>query len=221
MASPSYSVPQCAWGVTSVVSTPWPARLLCPWDSLGKDPGVGCHAFLQGIFTTQESNLHLWCLLHWRAYSLPLAPPGKSAVFWSLLKFTSLDWWCSVTISSSAALLLCRVLLCFAESMLITHRGVWQPCVEHGDMCRFSKSIHSPGFSVSHYGNSQCFKPSTHKNTAAPWRLRLWFVLSSNEIFLMKVCTFFRHCHYTLNRLYCKHNFNMHWETKNFVWLAL
>ena len=33
-----------------------PARLLSPWDSLGKNTGVGCHAFLQGIFPTQRSN---------------------------------------------------------------------------------------------------------------------------------------------------------------------
>ena len=26
------------------------ATLLCPWDSPGKNPGVGCHALLQGIF---------------------------------------------------------------------------------------------------------------------------------------------------------------------------
>ena len=26
-----------------------PARLPCPWDAPGKDPGVGCHALLQGI----------------------------------------------------------------------------------------------------------------------------------------------------------------------------
>ena len=26
-----------------------PNRLLCPWDSLGKDTGVGCHALLPGI----------------------------------------------------------------------------------------------------------------------------------------------------------------------------
>ena len=26
----------------------YPARLLCPWDSPGKNPGVGCHALLQG-----------------------------------------------------------------------------------------------------------------------------------------------------------------------------
>ena len=30
--------------------------LLCPWDSPGKNSGVGCHALLQEIFLTQESN---------------------------------------------------------------------------------------------------------------------------------------------------------------------
>jgi len=30
-----------------------PARLLCPWDSLGKSTRVGCHALLQGTFPTQ------------------------------------------------------------------------------------------------------------------------------------------------------------------------
>ena len=33
------------------------ARLLCPWDSPGKNTGVGCHALLQGIFLTQGLNL--------------------------------------------------------------------------------------------------------------------------------------------------------------------
>ena len=27
-------------------------RFLCPWDSPGKNTGVGCHALLQGIFLT-------------------------------------------------------------------------------------------------------------------------------------------------------------------------
>ena len=26
-----------------------PTRLLCPWDFLGKNTGVGCHFLLQGI----------------------------------------------------------------------------------------------------------------------------------------------------------------------------
>ena len=53
-------------------------RLLCPWDSPGKNTGVGCHALLQGIFSTQKSNPHLLCLLHWQAGSLPLMPLGIS-----------------------------------------------------------------------------------------------------------------------------------------------
>ena len=32
----------------------------------------GCHFLLQGIFSTQRSNLHLLCLLHWQVDSLPL-----------------------------------------------------------------------------------------------------------------------------------------------------
>ena len=35
---------------------------------------MGCHALLQGIFPTQGSNSSLFCLLHWQAGSLPLAP---------------------------------------------------------------------------------------------------------------------------------------------------
>ena len=50
-----------------------PARLLSPWDCPGKSTGMGCHALLQAIFPTQESNP---CFLHWRAGSLTLAPPG-------------------------------------------------------------------------------------------------------------------------------------------------
>ena len=54
-----------------------PTRLLCLWDSPGKNTGVGCHALLQGIFPTQGLNPHLLCLLHRQVSSLPLAPPGK------------------------------------------------------------------------------------------------------------------------------------------------
>ena len=31
-------------------------RLLCPWDSPGKNTEVGCHFLLQRIFLTQGSN---------------------------------------------------------------------------------------------------------------------------------------------------------------------
>ena len=51
-------------------------RLLCPWDSPGKNTGVGCHSLHQGIFPTQGSNLSLLCLSDWPADFLPLVPPG-------------------------------------------------------------------------------------------------------------------------------------------------
>ena len=46
-----------------------PTRLLCPWDSLGKNTGVGCHVLLQGMSPAQEST---WGLLHcrWILYQL-------------------------------------------------------------------------------------------------------------------------------------------------------
>ena len=42
----------------------WPARLLCPWDSPGKNTGVSYHVLLQGIFSTQGWKLIILHLLH-------------------------------------------------------------------------------------------------------------------------------------------------------------
>ena len=57
----------CVCSIASVVSDSLRphglARLLCPWDSPGKNTGVGCHALLQEIFLTQGSKP---CLLHCR-----------------------------------------------------------------------------------------------------------------------------------------------------------
>ena len=43
----------------------WPAMLLCPWDSPGKNTGVFCHFFFQGIFPSpwgckESSGLSDW-----------------------------------------------------------------------------------------------------------------------------------------------------------------
>ena len=75
--------PWCWWSSPTVVSDSaqphglQPDRLLCPWDSLGKNTGVGCHFLLQGIFPTQGSNPRLPCLLDWQADSLPLSHLGS------------------------------------------------------------------------------------------------------------------------------------------------
>ena len=53
-----------------------PARLFCPWDSPGKNTGVGCHFLLQGIFPTQGSNPYCISPIL-QADSLPSESPGK------------------------------------------------------------------------------------------------------------------------------------------------
>ena len=45
----------------------------CPWDSPGKDTGVGFHVLLQGIFPTQGSKgsnciSHIYCIGRWVLY---------------------------------------------------------------------------------------------------------------------------------------------------------
>ena len=56
---------QCVGVSCLVMSNPlqphrlYPTRLLCPWDSPGKNTGVGCHFPLQGIFLTQRLNTGL------------------------------------------------------------------------------------------------------------------------------------------------------------------
>ena len=52
----------------------YPARLLCPWDSPGKNIGVGCHFLLQGIFLIQGSNTGL---LHCRQILYHLSRQGS------------------------------------------------------------------------------------------------------------------------------------------------
>ena len=56
------------------LATPWTVtRLLCPWDSPGKNTGVGCHSLLQGLFLTQEM---IPGLLHCRRILYQLSHQG-------------------------------------------------------------------------------------------------------------------------------------------------
>ena len=70
----------------------YPIRLLCPWNSPGKNTGVGCHFLLQGIFRRQGSNHCLLDLLHFQADSLPQEPPGKPITDTAIVKNNSRDF---------------------------------------------------------------------------------------------------------------------------------
>ena len=69
----------CCCCIASVVSDSvrphrrQPTRLLCPWDSPGKDTGVGCHCLLQCMKVKSESEAAQSCptLSHPMDWSLP------------------------------------------------------------------------------------------------------------------------------------------------------
>ena len=50
-------------------------KLLCPWDSLAKNTGMGCHAFLKEIVPTQGVNPNL---LHYKQILYHLSHQGSS-----------------------------------------------------------------------------------------------------------------------------------------------
>ena len=51
--------------VSDSVQPHWqqPSRLLCPWDSPGKNTGVGCHFLLQCLKVKSESEIAQSCLI--------------------------------------------------------------------------------------------------------------------------------------------------------------
>ena len=109
-SSPSRLRQKCAVSVMSDSLQPHglcnpmePARLLCPWDSPGKNTAVYCHFLLQGIFPTQGSNqglLHcrqiLYCLSHWGSPKTELERGNslqkRTAVGYSQLPSQQVGW---------------------------------------------------------------------------------------------------------------------------------
>ena len=63
--------------LTLLAPSPWTVALQIPlpWNSPGKNIGVGCHCLLQGIFLTQGLNLSI---LYGQANSLLLSPQGST-----------------------------------------------------------------------------------------------------------------------------------------------
>ena len=70
---------QCMHACSVVSDSLWshglyPAKLLCPWDSPGKNTGEDCHFLFRRIFLAQVLTLRL---LHWQADSLSLSHLGS------------------------------------------------------------------------------------------------------------------------------------------------
>ena len=78
----------CALITQSCPTVSDPSRLLCPWNSPGKNTRAACHFLLPGIFLTQGSEPSLMSLQHWQVDSLPLSHLGSRLSHqyqWSLI----------------------------------------------------------------------------------------------------------------------------------------
>ena len=64
----------CAGAVLSLAQTP--TRLPCPWDSPGKNTGVGCHFLLQCMKVKSEREVAQSCLT--LSDPMDFSPPGSS-----------------------------------------------------------------------------------------------------------------------------------------------
>ena len=65
-----------------------PTRLLCPWDSPGKNTGVGCHFLLQCMKVESESEVTQSCLT--LRDPMDCSPPGSS--IHGIFRATVLEW---------------------------------------------------------------------------------------------------------------------------------
>ena len=65
-----------------------PTRLPRPWDSPGKNTGVGCHFLLQCIKVESESEVTQLCLT--LSDPMDCSPPGSSihGIFWATIAFS-------------------------------------------------------------------------------------------------------------------------------------
>ena len=81
------------WVASVVSDSAWPhrrqpTRLPCPWDSPGKNTGVGCHFILQCMQVKSESEVAQSCLT--LGDPMDCSPPGSS--IHGIFQARVLDW---------------------------------------------------------------------------------------------------------------------------------
>ena len=89
-----------------------PARLPCPWDSPGKNTGVGCHFLLQCMKVKSESEVAQSCPTH--SDPMDCSPPGSSV---HVIFQARLQEWVAIAFSENSfyvAIILVRIKIIIA-----------------------------------------------------------------------------------------------------------
>src|SRR5574340_345475 len=91
-----------------------PTRLACPWDSPGKNTGVGCHFLLQCMKVKSDSEVTQSCPTLCARMDCGL--PGSS--IHGILQARVLEWG-ATAVSNYIHLLLCRFILLIFERLIL------------------------------------------------------------------------------------------------------
>jgi len=112
----------CCCKVASVVSDSvrphglQPTRLLRPWDSPGKNTGVGCHFLLQCMKVESESEVAQSCLT--LIDPMDCSQPGSS--IHGIFQATVLEWGAiAFSLTAFSLLLFCRGFLCQCSGVIL------------------------------------------------------------------------------------------------------
>ena len=125
-----------------------PTRLPCPWDSPGKNTGLGCHVLLQCMKVKSESEVAQSCLT--LSHPMDCSPPGSSIHGIFPGKSTGVGCQCFLHRLPETRLKQCPVhslLLCCSKRVFaVTSVFSWQKCIS---LCPASFYTPGPNFPVT------------------------------------------------------------------------
>ena len=126
-----------------------PTRLPCPWDSPGKNTGVGCHCLLQCMKVKSESEVAQSC----PTLSDPMdgSPPGSPVhgIFqarvleWGAIVCTNEMLWCLVCAHMLSCVRLCDPMDCSLPGSSV--HGIFQVRILDGLPCPSPGDFPNPG----------------------------------------------------------------------------
>ena len=114
-----------------------PPRLLCPWNSLGNNTGVGSHSLLQWVFPNRGSNPGL---LHCRQIRYHLSPQGSRScallpcitkqlwVVWATALQTGQEGLC---LTQPCCYIALKYTACFSHALLPHNNITASYCLHH------------------------------------------------------------------------------------------
>ena len=97
-----------------------PTRLLCPWDSQGKNTGVGCHFFLQCMKVKSESEVAQSCPT--LRDPMDCSPPDSS--IHGILQARVLEWGAIASLTTSYGITYLKIYLSKTYNLIFFHSSL-------------------------------------------------------------------------------------------------